>query len=141
MLLTLFFAINLSAQEGLRIADVFRQYEKKHGTTMVQLSSEVLGSYNMTLYKSLSFQPSSTGKFGIDWVTECIELDKKKAKKIKETLLDGELHSGYYQLSQVQKGINRFILFKVNEKKKATLIYIEGSLDSAELVSMLFNKK
>ena len=141
MLIMLFFTVNLSAQEGLRISDVFQYYGKKHGSTMVQLSSDVLSSYNMTLYISLSFHPSTKGDKGLDWVTDCINQDKKRAKKIKETMLDGKLQSGYYQLSQIQKGTNRFILFKINQKQKATLIYIEGSLDSAELVTMLFNKK
>lgn len=139
MLIMLFYTVNLSAQEGLHISDVFQYYGKKHGSTMVQLSSEVLSPYNMTLYISLSFHPTKLSN-GLDWVTDCIDQDKKRAKKIKETILDGKLQSGYYQLSQIQKGTNRFILFKINQKQKATLIYIEGTLDSAELVTMLFNK-
>lgn len=79
----LFFTVNLSAQEGLRISDVFQYYGKKHGSTMVQLSSDVLSSYNMTLYISLSFHPSTKGNKGLDWVTNCIDQDKKRAKKLK----------------------------------------------------------
>ena len=55
-------------------------------------------------------------------------------------MLDGSLKSGYYQLPQVKNGVNRFILFKLGDRRKATLIYIEGSLSSAELVDMLLKK-
>jgi hypothetical protein len=140
-ILLLCLTTGLSAQSGLRINDVFRYYANKHGSAMVQLSEEVLKPYNMTFYKSLSFRPKESGSYSIHWITDCIDIDKKHAKKIKETMLDGNLKSGYYQLGQLQKGINRFILFKINEKRQAALIYIEGELDSAELVSMLFSKK
>lgn len=131
----------MQAQENLRIGDVFSYYGKRHGSTMVQLSEDVIRTYDMTLYKSLSFRPESSGNKSLDWVIDCIDQDKRKAKKIKETMLDGSLKSGYYQLPQVKSGINRFILFKIGDKRKATLIYIEGGLSSAELVDMLLSKK
>lgn len=140
-ILMLAVALTASAQEGLNIADVFQHYGKRHGSTMVQLSSDVLKAYEMTLYKSLSFKPDITGTYGWQWVIACIDQDKRRAKKIKETILDGSLKSGYYQLPPQQRGVNRFILFKIdNRKGKATLIYIEGTLTSAELVDMLFSK-
>lgn len=129
------------AQSGLYTEDVFQHYGKRHGSTMVQLSADVLRAYDMTLYKSLSFRPEASGPYRWSWIIACIDQDKRRARKIKETMLDGSLESGYYQLPQARKGINRFILFKVNSKKKATLIYIEGTLNSAELVSMLFSRK
>jgi hypothetical protein len=134
-------ALTASAQEGLNIAGVFQHYGKRHGSTMVQLSSDVLKIYEMTLYKSLSFKPTATGPYSLQWVITCIDQDKRRAKKIKETMLDGSLKSGYYQLPPQQRGINRFILFKMDNKRlRATLIYIEGTLTSAELVDMLFSK-
>lgn len=136
----LLLATTLYAQEGLNITGVFDYYGHRHGSTMVQLSTEVLKSYEMTYYKSLSFRPESTGNHSIEWITACIGHDKQRARKIKETMLDGELKSGYYQLPQLRKDINRFILFKRNGKK-ATLIYLEGTLSSAELVDLLINKK
>lgn len=135
-------ALSASAQEGLYTNDVFQHYAKRHGSTMVQLSADVLKAYEMTLYKSLAFRPEGSGPYDWNWVVACIDQDKRRARKIKETILDGRLKSGYYQLPQVKKGINRFILFKGDDKRKrATLIYIEGTLNSAELVSMLFSKK
>ena len=129
------------AQSGLYVGDIFQHYGKRHGSTMVQLSADVLKAYDMTLYKSLSFRPESSGPYSWLWIIACINQDKRRARKIKETMLDGNLESGYYQLPQARRGINRFILFKVNNKKKATLIYIEGTLNSAELVYMLLSKK
>jgi hypothetical protein len=140
-ILLLLASMSVFAQSGLYTEDVFQHYGKRHGSTMVQLSADVLKAYDMTLYKSLSFHPEASGPYGWSWIIACIDQDKRRARKIKETMLDGSLESGYYQLPQARKGINRFILFKVNGKKKATLIYIEGTLNSAELVSMLFSKK
>lgn len=130
----------MQAQDNLRIGEVFSYYGKRHGSTMVQLSDDVIRTYDMTLYRSLSFRPEENGSRTLEWVIGCVEQDKRKAKKIKETLLDGSLKSGYYQLPQIRSGVNRFILFKLGDKRKATLIYIEGSLSSAELVDMLLKK-
>lgn len=138
--LLLLVSIGVFAQDGLRIAEVFQHYAKHSGATMVQLSADVLRANDMTFYKSLSFHPPQNGSYGFSWVIECIDQDKRRAKKIKETILDGGLESGYYQLPQVKRGINRFILYKKGDKRKATLIYIEGPLNSADLVSLLFSK-
>jgi hypothetical protein len=141
IVLWLLVPVGMYAQNDLRINDVFEHYAKRHGSTMVQLSEDVLRAYEMTFYKSLSFRPERSGNYSFNWILTCIDSDKRHAKKIKETLLDGELKSGYYQLPQARKGINRFILFNTKQKEKATLIYIEGTLSSAELVTMLFSKK
>ena len=134
--------ISISAQEGLYIGDIFEHYGKRHGSTMVQLSADVLKPYDITLYKSLSFRPDASGPYNWTWIMACVDQDKHRAKKIKETVFDGNLKSGYYQLPKTKKGINRLILLKPADKgKRATLIYIEGTLNSAELVSMLFSKK
>lgn len=44
------------AQQGLQIASVFQKYGKQKGVTMVELSNEMLETYQMTLYKSLVFK-------------------------------------------------------------------------------------
>jgi len=74
-------------------------------------------------------------------ILHCLEIDKKKAKKVKEVISGGEIQSGYYQLPQVKEDINRFILFKSGKNEAATLIYIEGELDADDLVTILFMKK
>lgn len=126
------------AQQGLQIASVFQKYGKQKGVTMVELSKEMLETYQMTLYKSLVFKDVEEA---LPTILNCLDADKKKAKKVKEVVAGGQIQSGYYQLPQLKEDVNRFILFKTGKKGSATLIYIEGELDADDLVTMLFMKK
>ena len=126
------------AQQGLQIASVFQKYGKQKGVTMVELSNEMLETYQMTLYKSLVFRDVEEA---LPTILNCLDADKKKAKKVKEVVAGGQIQSGYYQLPQLKEDVNRFILFKTGKKGSATLIYIEGELDADDLVTMLFMKK
>lgn len=126
------------AQQGLQIASVFQKYGKQKGVTMVELSNEMLETYQMTLYKSLVFKDVEEA---LPTILNCLDADKKKAKKVKEVVAGGQIQSGYYQLPQLKEDVNRFILFKTGKKGSATMIYIEGELDADDLVTMLFMKK
>ena len=126
------------AQQGLQIASVFQKYGKQKGVTMVELSNEMLETYQMTLYKSLVFKDVEEA---LPTILNCLDADKKKAQKVKEVVAGGQIQSGYYQLPQLKEDVNRFILFKTGKKGSATLIYIEGELDADDLVTMLFMKK
>lgn len=126
------------AQQGLQIASVFQKYGKQKGVTMVELSNEMLETYQMTPYKSLVFKDVEEA---LPTILNCLDADKKKAKKVKEVVAGGQIQSGYYQLPQLKEDVNRFILFKTGKKGSATLIYIEGELDADDLVTMLFMKK
>ena len=126
------------AQQGLQIASVFQKYGKQKGVTMVELSNEMLETYQMTLYKSLVFKDVEEA---LPTILNCLDADKKKAKKVKEVVAGGQIQSGCYQLPQLKEDVNRFILFKTGKKGSATLIYIEGELDADDLVTMLFMKK
>ena len=126
------------AQQGLQIASVFQKYGKQKGVTMVELSNEMLETYQMTLYNSLVFKDVEEA---LPTILNCLDADKKKAKKVKEVVAGGQIQSGYYQLPQLKEDVNRFILFKTGKKGSATLIYIEGELDADDLVTMLFMKK
>ena len=126
------------AQQGLQIASVFQKYGKQKGVTMVELSNEMLETYQMTLYKSLVFKDVEEA---LPTILNCLDADKKKAKKVKEVVAGGQIQSGYYQLPQLKEDVNRFILFKTGKKGSATLIFIEGELDADDLVTMLFMKK
>ena len=126
------------AQQGLQIASVFQKYGKQKGVTMVELSNEMLETYQMTLYKSLVFKDVEEA---LPTILNCLDADKKKAKKVKEVVAGGQIQSGYYQLPQLKEDVNRFILFKTGKTGSATLIYIEGELDADDLVTMLFMKK
>lgn len=126
------------AQQGLQIASVFQKYGKQKGVTMVELSNEMLETYQMTLYKSLVFKDVEEA---LPDILNYLEADKRKARKVKEVVAGGQIQSGYYQLPQLKEDVNRFILFKTGKKGSATLIYIEGELDADDLVTMLFMKK
>lgn len=126
------------AQQGLQIASIFQKYGKQKGVTMVELSKEMLDTYQMTLYKSIVFKDVEEA---LPTIIRCLETDKKKARKVKEVVVGGQIQSGYYQLPQLKEDINRFILFKTGKKSSATLIYIEGELDADDLITLLFMKK
>lgn len=137
LLLTVLPAV-AKAQQGLQIATVFQKYGKQKGVTMVELSNEMLESYQMVLYRSLSFKDVEEA---LPTILRCLETDKKKARKVKEVVAGGQIQSGYYQLPQLKEDVNRFILFKIGKKGTASLIYIEGELEADDLVTLLFMKK
>lgn len=125
-------------QKDLRIQDVFQRYGRKKNVTMVELSNEMLETYGMTRYKSITIKNDPDA---LSFTRQCLEADQKGARKIKEVTDDGGVISAYYQLPGKDADINRFVLFKVNKKGVITLVYIEGDLDSDDLITILFTKK
>lgn len=125
-------------QKELRIQEVFQRYGKKRNVTMVELSNEMLETYGMTRYKSITIKEDPEA---LRFTRQCLEADQQGARKIKEVTDDGGVVSAYYQLKGTEADINRFILFKVNKKGVITLVYIEGDLDSDDLITLLFTKK
>lgn len=126
------------AQKDLKIQEVFARYGKKKNVTMVELSNEMLETYDMTRYKSITIKNDPDA---LRFTRRCLEADQRGARKIKEVTDDGGVVSAYYQLPGKDSDINRFILFKVNSKGTITLVYIEGELDSDDLITLLFTKK
>ena len=125
-------------QKDLKIQEVFQRYGKKRNVTMVELSNEMLETYGMTRYKSITIKDDPEA---LRFTRQCLEADQKGARKIKEVTDDGGVVSAYYQLKGVEADINRFVLFKVSKKGVITLVYIEGDLDSDDLITLLFTKK
>lgn len=125
-------------QKDLKIQDVFARYGRKKNVTMVELSNEMLETYGMTRYKSITIKNDPEA---LRFTRQCLESDQKGARKIKEVTDDGGVISAYYQLPGKEEDINRFVLFKVNAKGVITLVYIEGDLDSDDLITILFTKK
>lgn len=125
-------------QKDLKIQDVFLRYGRKKNVTMVELSNEMLETYGMTRYKSITIKNDPDA---LRFTRQCLEADQKGARKIKEVTDDGGVVSAYYQLPGMEEDINRFVLFKVNRKGVITLVYIEGDLDSDDLITLLFTKK
>lgn len=130
-------AAAMEMQKDLRIQDVFSRYGKKKNVTMVELSNEMLETYGMTHYKSITIKNDEDA---LRFTRRCLEADQKGARKIKEVTDDGGIISAYYQLPTVKEDINRFVLFKVNKKGVITLVYIEGELDSDDLITLLFTR-
>jgi hypothetical protein len=121
-------------QSGLKIQDVFQQYGKKRNVTMVELSTEMLETYGMTHYKSIAIKEDPSA---LAFVRRCLDVDRQGARTIKEVVDAGGIVSAYYQLPG-NAGLNRFILFRVNRKRTVTLVYIEGDMDSEDLITILF---
>ena len=128
----------LYAQQGLQIASIFQKYGNQKGATYVELSKTLSKEWDITHYKSLKLDKAAKA---LPDIYQCLEADKQNAKKIKEVITNGEIQSGYYQLPALKGYINRFILFRNGKKGDATLIYIEGEIDSDDLVTLMFSKE
>lgn len=126
------------AQKQLAINKLFEEYGKQKGSTMVVLSDDVIKSYHLNFYKSITLPYD---KKRSEEIQLSLETDKKQAKKIKEVISNGIIYSGYYQLPTDNKLRNRYILFKISDNATATLIYMEGDIESEEIVNMLFIKQ
>ena len=100
-----------SAQKDLKIQEVFQRYGKNRNVTMVELSNEMLETYGMTHYKSITIKDDAEA---LRFVRRCLASDQEGSRKIKEITDDGGVISAYYQLPGKEADINRFILFKVN---------------------------
>lgn len=126
------------AQKDLNIQQVFLRYGKKKNVTMVELSNEMLETYGMTRYRSITIRQNEEA---LRYTRKCLAADQEGARKIKEVTEGGEVVSAYYQLPGTEEDMNRFVLFKVNKKGVVTLVYIEGDLDSDDLITLLFTKR
>lgn len=126
------------AQKQLAINKIFEKYGKQKGSTMVVLSDDMIKSYHLDFYKSITLP---FDKKRSEEIQQSLETDKKQAKKIKEVISNGIIYSGYYQLPTEDKLKNRYILFKISDNATATLIYMEGDIESEQVVNMLFMKK
>ncbi len=125
-------------QDDLKIKDVFRIYGKQKNVVMVELSKEMVDMYDISFYKSITIKNDPEA---LKFIRKCLEADQNGARKIKEITNNGDIISAYYQIAGITQGINRFILFKVDLKNVITLIYIEGKLDSDDLITILFTKQ
>lgn len=139
MLLVIGFSANLSAQSDLEINKVFEKYGKQQGTVLVEMSREMLKGYDFTFYKSIM---ASGNKEAGDFARQCLEIDQKGAKKVKQVVSNGVLSSIYLQLPKKGKYF-RLVLFNeaISPERKMTLIYIESEKDSEEILKIILKKK
>ena len=138
LLLSLFSMGELTAQEGLKTNSIFEKYGKEKGATMVVLSGKALHNYHLDKYQGITLRYDRTI---LSDIQQCLEADKQQAHQIKEVISNGIITSGYYQLSNDETRVNRYILFKMGTDGTATLIYMRGGEGSEELVNQLFIKQ
>jgi hypothetical protein len=139
LLLVVRFTTNLSAQSDLAINKVFEQYGKQKGSVLVEMSREMLKEYDFTYYKSIVI---TDNKEAADFARECLGVDQKGAKKVKQVVSSGVLSSIYLQLPQKGKYF-RLILFNetTSPERKMTLIYIESEKDSEEILQINLKRR
>ena len=105
---------------------------------MVELSNEMLETYGMTRYKSITIKDDPEA---LRFTRQCLEADQRGSTQDQGGDRRRGVVSAYYQLPGKDPDVNRFVLFKVNSKGTITLVYIEGELDSDDLITLYFTKK
>lgn len=135
-LLGVMLPVKLFAQSDLQINKAFEKYGRNKDVVMVELSEDILKSYNLKLYKSISIKNDAVA---VDFIRRCLKSDQEGAKKSKQVLKSGELSSLYLQL-QKRGADNRYILFRTDQEAGATLIYIETPIETDNIVNLLLKK-
>ncbi|MCE1154651.1 MAG: DUF6108 family protein [Bacteroidales bacterium] len=132
-------AAALQAQSGLAIRKVFDTYGKSKDAVMVELSMDVLQGYDFALFKSITI---SNNEEAARLARDCIAIDEKDAKKVKQVVANGVPTSVYLQLPQRGKYF-RLILYNHarQPESKVTLIYIETEQDSEDVLKLILKKK
>jgi hypothetical protein len=133
------FAMQVNAQKGLNINDVFETYGKNKNAVMVSLTNEALGEYEFSMFKSINIKNDPSAA---DFVREKISMDEKGAKKIKQVVSNGVVTSIYLHLPQ-RNELNRLILFNEQFKpeRQLILIYIESKNNTDDIMKILLKKK
>lgn len=131
--------VALQAQSGLAIRKVFETYGKSKDAVMVELSMDVLQGYDFALFKSITI---TNNEEAATLARECIAIDEKDAKKVKQVVANGIPTSVYLQLPQRGK-YYRLILYNHarQPESKVTLIYIETEQDSEDVLKLILKKK
>jgi hypothetical protein len=127
------FCTSFTAQ-AQAVLSIFKKYGNDRGVTMLEASRELMKEYKIKNFKSIIFE---NGTKALPEIRKAINIDKEGALNIKESTKDGVLMSGYYQLKSEKTKFNRYLIFKVGNNNKTTLIYTEGELTPDELVELL----
>jgi hypothetical protein len=127
-------AIAASAQSSLNIDMAFQRFGHAHGCKMVEMNDASLHGFRMHVYKSLTYK-----NIGDD-IEEYLKADRKRAKKIREVVENGQIESGYYMMSPTLEGMNRYILFSNGSGNRGAIIYIEGYLSPDDILKLCYSK-
>ena len=123
------------AQKDLHIENLFQDYGKRDGSTLIELAKDVLGNHTkISRYKSLII-PADTAI--VNLTQKAIQADLDGGSVLVESKKDGKIEAGYYLLKQ-KKDSSKFeyILF-TNKSSKMTLIYVTGDFPPNRLENEL----
>lgn len=138
-LMTLFLLPALaSAQESLHIAPYFDgRFNKSRQVVTLLAKGKPLKSYNLTLYRSMTFESTMPVTQKIE---EAVLADGKQAIDKETGYIDGRLLYGFYCLKPVkgQKQPLRYIFWRRTDEK-CILVYMEGSA-SLDSIKKMFQK-
>ena len=131
----------ISAQKGLHIDSIFRDYGKREGSTLIELAKDVLGNHtNIYRYKSLITVSDS---LMLERTRQAVKSDFIEHGKygngviFKESLKDGKLVEATYCMGKAEESADyEYILFSV-KKRKMTLIYLRGKFSPIQLYNEL----
>ena len=123
LLLIVVASISANAQEGLYVKSIFQRFGHAKGCKMVTMQNTQLKGYKLKIYKSLVYKYHAT------------EI------AIREVVENGKMVSGYYMMSPLSNGNNRFILFSNPSKSKGTVIYIEGDLSPEDIMQLCYSRR
>jgi len=123
------------AQNGLNIAKVFEKYGHAKGCKMVEMNDAHLYGHSLRVYKSLTYRHTGGS------IEALMKEDRRKARKIREVVDNGTVTSGYYMMSPLDDGTNRYILFSKGTGGSGVVIYIEGRLSPDDIIQICYARK
>lgn len=136
LVMTMFTMLMCHAQDGLAVNGIFQQYGHSKGCKMVVMQNTKLRGYRLAVYKSLTYND----KYATS-INNTLKADRRAAKKIREVVDNGRIVSGYYMMTPLPSGNNRYILFSNTDRRKGAVIYIEGPLSPEDIMSICYTKR
>lgn len=130
----------LSAQTGLKVAPYFDgRYNKSRQVVTLLVKGKPLKSYNLTLYRSMTFD---NGMSVLEDIEQAVLYDSHKAVDKETGYKNGKLLYGFYCFKSPagkKEPLLRYLFFRRNERN-TFLIYMEGRASLEDLKSMFKNK-
>lgn len=136
LVMTMFTMLMCHAQDGLAVNGIFQQYGHSKGCKMVVMQNTKLRGYRLAVYKSLTYNDKYAAS-----INNTLKADRRAAKKIREVVDNGRIVSGYYMMTPLPSGNNRYILFSNTDRRKGAVIYIEGPLSPEDIMSICYTKR
>lgn len=136
LVMTMFTMLTCHAQDGLAVNGIFQQYGHSKGCKMVVMQNTKLRGYRLAVYKSLTYNDKYAAS-----INNTLKSDRRAAKKIREVVDNGRIVSGYYMMTPLPSGNNRYILFSNTDRRKGAVIYIEGPLSPEDIMSICYTKR